>query len=152
MHGRDLRLMFDRANKRQERLPIALCAYVLMKVCEGLDYAHNKRDASGHNLNLIHRDVSPQNVIISYEGDVKIIDFGVAKAAGKSGKTQSGILKGKFGYMSPEQVRGLPIDKRSDVFAAGIDNFIFAAFLLGHRINDGFGAFHLRFDFFALFV
>jgi len=74
----------------------------------GLDYAHNKRDAQGRALNLVHRDVSPQNVLIGFEGEVKLIDFGIAKAAGKASKTQAGILKGKFGYMSPEQVRGLP--------------------------------------------
>src|SRR5436190_74260 len=88
--------------------------------CERLVYAQNKRDASGHEMNLVHRDVSPQNVLVSFEGEVKIIDFGIAKAAGKVGKTQAGILKGKFGYMSPEQVRGLPIDRRSDIFSTGI--------------------------------
>ena len=68
----------------------------------------------------MHRDVSPQNILVSYEGEVKIIDFGIAKAAGKAGRTQAGILKGKFGYMSPEQVQGLEIDRRSDVFGVGI--------------------------------
>jgi serine/threonine protein kinase len=91
-----------------------------MKLCEGLDYAHNKRDTNNALLNLVHRDVSPQNILVSYEGEVKIIDFGIAKAAGKAGRTQAGILKGKFGYMSPEQVLGLDIDRRSDVFGVGI--------------------------------
>ncbi|HVR02107.1 MAG TPA: protein kinase, partial [Polyangia bacterium] len=94
--------------------------HVIMQVCEGLDYAHNKRDAQGRELHLVHRDISPQNVLIGYEGEVKLIDFGIAKAAGKASKTQAGILKGKFGYMSPEQVRGLPIDRRSDIFSMGI--------------------------------
>ena len=67
----------------------------------------------------MHRDVSPQNVLVSFDGDVKIIDFGIAKAAGKLARTQVGTIKGKFGYMSPEQVRGLPIDQRSDVFSLG---------------------------------
>src|SRR3982751_3354984 len=97
-----------------------MASYVTMQVCEGLDYAHNKRDAQGRELNLVHRDISPQNVLIGYEGEVKLIDFGIAKAAGKATKTQAGILKGKFGYMSPEQIRGLPLDRRSDVFAIGV--------------------------------
>jgi len=99
-----------------------------------LDYAHNKRDAQGRALNLVHRDISPQNVLIGYEGEVKLIDFGIAKAAGKASKTQAGILKGKFGYMSPEQVRGLPIDRRSDIFALGI---ILYEMLTGQRLFVG---------------
>src|SRR6185369_12481034 len=85
-----------------------------------LDYAHHRQDAKGKPLGVVHRDVSPQNILISFDGDVKIIDFGIAKAAGKLARTQVGTIKGKFGYMSPEQVRGLPIDQRSDVFSLGI--------------------------------
>ena len=118
--GKDLRAIFDRMRRNKELVPIPMDCYVTMKICEGLDYAHNKKDAAGRDLNLVHRDVSPQNVLISYDGEVKIIDFGIAKAAGKAGKTQAGILKGKFGYMSPEQVRGLPLDRRSDIFSVGI--------------------------------
>jgi hypothetical protein len=118
--GKDMRAIFNRARQRSEILPIALSCYVVMKLCEGLDYAHNKHDNAGTFLNLVHRDVSPQNILVSYEGEVKIIDFGIAKAAGKIGRTQAGILKGKFGYMSPEQVLGLEIDRRSDVFGVGI--------------------------------
>ena len=120
VHGRDLRGIFDHLRKIGERMPPAQVCYTLMQVCEGLDYAHNKRDAQGRDLFLVHRDVSPQNVLIGYEGEIKLVDFGIAKAAGKASKTQAGILKGKFGYMSPEQVRGLPVDRRSDVFAVGI--------------------------------
>src|SRR5665213_3289808 len=105
-----------------------------MQVCEGLDYAHNKRDGQGRELHLVHRDISPQNVLIGYEGEVKLIDFGIAKAAGKASKTQAGILKGKFGYMSPEQVRGLPIDRRSDIFAVGI---VLYELLTGERLFVG---------------
>lgn len=118
--GKDMRAIFDAMRKSGEPVPIPMAAYIAMKVCEGLDYAHNKKDASSRDLNLVHRDVSPQNILISFDGEVKIIDFGIAKAAGKAGKTQAGILKGKFGYMSPEQVRGLPLDRRSDIFAIGI--------------------------------
>jgi len=118
--GRDLRAVFERVKKRNERVPIPMACYCVMKLCEGLDYAHNKKDAAGRNLDLVHRDVSPQNILLSWDGDVKLIDFGIAKAASKSSRTQAGILKGKFGYMSPEQVRGQKVDRRSDVFAAGI--------------------------------
>src|SRR5450432_1553039 len=120
VHGRDLRSIFDRMRSRGEVVPIAMACHIIMQVCEGLDYAHNKRDAQGRELHLVHRDISPQNLLIGYEGEVKLIDFGIAKAAGKASKTQAGILKGKFGYMSPEQVRGLPIDRRSDIFSMGI--------------------------------
>ncbi len=120
VHGRDLRGIFDRCRTVGEAMPVAQACFIAMKACEGLDYAHNKRDQSGRELALVHRDVSPQNVLVSFEGEVKIIDFGIAKAAGKGSKTQAGILKGKFGYMSPEQVRGLPVDRRSDVFSCGI--------------------------------
>jgi serine/threonine protein kinase len=134
VHGRDLRSIFDRMRNKGDSLPIAMACYVTMQVCEGLDYAHNKRDAQGRELNLVHRDISPQNVLIGYEGEVKLIDFGIAKAAGKASKTQAGILKGKFGYMSPEQVRGLPIDKRSDIFAVGI---VLYELLTGERLFIG---------------
>jgi serine/threonine protein kinase len=120
VHGKDLRAIFNRGRARGEQIPVPMACYVIMKLCEGLDYAHNKRDAAGQFLNLVHRDVSPQNILVSHEGEVKIIDFGIAKAAGKAGHTQAGILKGKFGYMSPEQVQGLEIDRRSDVFGVGI--------------------------------
>ena len=119
--GKDLRGIFDVARKEGgEPIPIPMACYSIMKVCEGLDYAHNKKDAGGQHLNLIHRDVSPQNLLVSWDGEIKVIDFGIAKAANKAGQTQAGILKGKFGYMSPEQVRGMTIDRRSDVFAVGI--------------------------------
>ena len=118
--GKDLRAVFERMNRRGERMPLTLAAYVMARVCDGLDYAHRKRDPSGRDLHIVHRDVSPQNIIVSYEGEVKLIDFGIAKAANKITKTQAGILKGKFGYMSPEQVRGLALDGRSDIFAAGV--------------------------------
>ncbi|MFO0693416.1 MAG: protein kinase [Polyangiales bacterium] len=132
--GKDLRAVFDRARKKAETLPIPMACYVVMKLCEGLDYAHNKRDSSGRDLHIIHRDVSPQNILVSYDGEVKIVDFGIAKAANKMGRTQAGILKGKFGYMSPEQVRGMEIDRRSDVFACGI---VLYELLTGERLFVG---------------
>ncbi|HEX8439487.1 serine/threonine protein kinase, partial [Archangium sp.] len=132
--GRDLRTLLERYRRRKEIMPTAQAVFIASKMCEGLDYAHRKKDARGQDLGIIHRDVSPQNILISYEGEVKIIDFGIAKAANRSQKTQAGILKGKFGYMSPEQVRGLPIDRRSDVFAVGV---ILYEMLTGERLFVG---------------
>jgi eukaryotic-like serine/threonine-protein kinase len=117
--SRDLRAILDRMRANGQLMQIPQAAYVCAKVCEGLDYAHKKRDQSGQPMNIIHRDVSPQNILIGFEGEVKVIDFGIAKAANRASKTQAGVLKGKFGYMSPEQVRGLPIDRRCDIFAVG---------------------------------
>lgn len=118
--GKDLRAVFDRCRKRGEPAPIPLTCYSIAMCCEGLDYAHRAKDRQGRDMSIVHRDVSPQNALISYDGEVKVIDFGIAKAAGKATKTQAGILKGKFGYMSPEQIRGLPLDGRSDIFALGV--------------------------------
>ena len=118
--GRDLRQLLDRYRRRGEPLPIPQACAIAARVCEALDYAHRKRDASENPLGIVHRDVSPQNVLVSFDGAVKLIDFGIAKAERRLRETQSGILKGKFSYMSPEQVRGGPVDQRSDVFAAGV--------------------------------
>ncbi|MEM6290264.1 MAG: protein kinase [Myxococcota bacterium] len=118
--GRDLRAIFQKGQQVGKPMPVPQVCYVIMKICEGLDYAHNKKDKSQRPLNIIHRDVSPPNILVSFEGEVKLIDFGVAKAAGRASRTQAGILKGKFGYMSPEQVRGMPLDRRSDVFSVGV--------------------------------
>jgi serine/threonine protein kinase len=132
--GRDLRTILERYRRRKEIMPTAQAVFVASKMCEGLDYAHRKKDARGQELGIIHRDVSPQNILVSYEGEVKIIDFGIAKAANRSQKTQAGILKGKFGYMSPEQVRGMPIDRRSDIFAVGV---ILYEMLTGEKLFVG---------------
>jgi serine/threonine protein kinase len=134
VHGKDLRGIFDHLHKHEGSMPMPQACFIVMQLCEGLDYAHNKRDAQGRELNLVHRDVSPQNVLIGYEGEIKLVDFGIAKAAGKASKTQAGILKGKFGYMSPEQVRGLPVDRRSDIFSLGI---VIYELLTGERLFVG---------------
>ncbi|MBO4350801.1 MAG: protein kinase [Proteobacteria bacterium] len=119
--GHDLRVIYDRCVRTNQKLDIGCVCYIMSEICKGLDYAHNKKDANGEPMNIIHRDISPQNILISYEGDCKLIDFGIAKATNKSSATQVGILKGKFSYMSPEQVSGKTnIDRRSDIFAMGI--------------------------------
>jgi serine/threonine-protein kinase len=129
--GRDLRTIFQKAQQQGQPMPVAQAAYIIMKICEGLDYAHNKKDKYNRPLSIVHRDVSPPNILVSFEGEVKLIDFGVAKAAGRASRTQAGILKGKFGYMSPEQVRGMPLDRRSDVFSVGVVLF---EILCGQRL------------------
>lgn len=116
--GKDLLQIMNRFRRMRRHMPPVMAAWIASKMLEGLDYAHRKRDRHGRPMGIIHRDVSPQNCLISYEGQVKLIDFGIAKAASRNTKTQAGVLKGKFGYMSPEQVRGNAIDHRSDIFAA----------------------------------
>lgn len=121
VQGRDLRALINRMRFLGREIPLPLIVYIISRACDGLDYAHRKRDdLSMRDLNIVHRDVSPQNVILSYEGEVKIIDFGIAKASAKRTHTQAGILKGKFGYMAPEQVMGHDIDRRADIFCTGI--------------------------------
>ena len=117
--GKDLLQIQNRLRKIKQAMPVAMACFIIAKVLEGLDYAHRKRDPLGRPLEIVHRDCSPQNVLVSYEGEVKVIDFGIAKATSRNSRTMAGVLKGKFGYMSPEQVRGLPLDRRSDIFALG---------------------------------
>jgi hypothetical protein len=117
--GKDLLQIHHRLKKLGRSMPPTMAAYIIGKACDGLDHAHRKRDPMGRALEIVHRDCSPQNVLVSYEGEVKVIDFGIAKAAMRNSSTVAGVLKGKFSYMSPEQVRGLPLDRRSDIFALG---------------------------------
>ncbi len=118
--GKDLRTILKKSREKQKRLPLTQCAYIIKEAARGLEYAHNIKDHYGNPLDIIHRDVSPQNIFISYEGDVKIADFGIAKAASKSTETRTGVLKGKILYMSPEQAWGKSIDKRSDLYSLGV--------------------------------
>ena len=118
--GKDLRTVLRKRRENKTRIPIELALVINSRICSGLDYAHRKKDLSGNDLNIVHRDVSPQNILISYEGEVKIVDFGIAKAASGDSETRAGVLKGKLAYMSPEQAWGKPIDRRTDVYATGI--------------------------------
>ncbi|HOU54523.1 MAG TPA: serine/threonine-protein kinase [Myxococcota bacterium] len=122
VNGKDLQRIMARVNKMGRAFAPELAVHVTSEVCKALWYAYNARDVHGNPLRIIHRDVSPSNILISYDGEVKVSDFGVAKAAtsgGGDGPGQ-GLLKGKLGYMSPEQVAGLDLDHRSDLFSLGI--------------------------------
>ncbi len=120
LFGKDLRRVLDRAKKKKIPIDLGYSLYITSLICSGLDYAHNLKDLQGLPLKLIHRDVTPQNIIITYDGDVKIVDFGIAKAAARSTLTQVGTIKGKVAHMSPEQASGQSIDHRSDIFSTGI--------------------------------
>ena len=104
-------------------LPPTHVAAIIANVCEGLHHAHELKDKTGRALNLVHRDVSPQNVMVSFEGQTKVVDFGIAKAETDRPPTVAGIVKGKFSYMSPEQITGNPVDRRSDIYSLGIVMF-----------------------------
>jgi TonB family protein len=120
IEGHDLRSVLQQCNAEGVRIPIPLALHIAILLASALDYAHHKRDFENRELGLVHRDVSPQNVLISNEGDVKLCDFGIAKAVSKASQTRSGALKGKLQYMSPEQGHGASIDHRSDIFSLGL--------------------------------
>jgi serine/threonine protein kinase len=105
----------------KQGLPIDQAVFVISRICKGLDYSHTKRDEStGEPFHIVHRDISPQNLLISYQGEVKISDFGISKARSEPSLTQAGVVKGKMAYMSPEQALGAPIDHRADIYALGL--------------------------------
>lgn len=118
--GRDLRRVMERLAQSGRSFPMADAVAILAQVARGLDYAHGKTDARGRKMEIIHRDMSPQNVLVGLDGKVRVIDFGIAKAAGRLMETQVGILKGKYAYMSPEQAAGGTLDHRTDIFSTGI--------------------------------
>ena len=118
--GHSLETIWDRWAERQRRLPAEAVAHLLVQVCEALHHAHFAEDAEGRPLGIIHRDVSPSNVLISFNGEVKVIDFGLAKAENRVSRTRDGMVKGKLAYLSPEQAHGRPLDRRSDLFSLGV--------------------------------
>ena len=121
VEGRNLRQVLNELKKRSSQFSIEQVVYMMKEVAAGIDHAHRLIDGTtGKPLNLVHRDMSPQNIMVSFEGEVKVIDFGIAKAETQIEQTKTGTLKGKFGYMSPEQADGQPIDSRTDLFSLGI--------------------------------
>ena len=119
VEGKDLKKILEVSSKNGKPLSVESCVWVIMEICKGLHYAHTKT-YKGKPLNIVHRDISPQNAMISFNGEVKLMDFGIAKAASRSTKTVAGTVKGKCAYMSPEQARGKPLDGRSDLFALAV--------------------------------
>jgi TonB family protein len=134
VEGTDLRTVLKSGRESGLPMPIPLAVYVASKVASALDYAHRRRDARGEELRIVHRDVSPQNILISHEGEIKLCDFGIAKADRKVSRTESGSLKGKLQYMSPEQAWGKTIDHRSDLFSLGC---VLHEMLTGERLFRG---------------
>ncbi|MEL6187423.1 MAG: protein kinase, partial [Myxococcota bacterium] len=132
--GKDLADIIRAAQLAGRQVPAPLAVHIVREVCQGLSYAHSRTDRSGAPLNIIHRDMSPHNVMVSFLGEVKILDFGIAKASSSMNQTAVGLLKGKYGYMSPEQARGRPLDPRSDIFNTGI---VLYELLVGERCFAG---------------
>lgn len=129
--GIPLSSILRRVRKGGDHIPVQLIVSIVAQAAHGLHAAHELQNYDGTPLGLVHRDVSPQNILVSFNGIVQMTDFGVAKALGRVTKTQSGVLKGKYGYMSPEQLRFQEIDRRSDVFALGVVLF---ELLAGRRL------------------
>jgi|GEM_PF-714507 len=129
--GYALNALMKQAAKQGQFLPFEHCCHLIIGACKGLDFAHASSDAYGNHMGLVHRDISPQNIMVTVNGDVKVVDFGIAKAATKIGVTRAGVLKGKFAYMSPEQATGESLDRRSDIFALGI---VLWELTTGHRL------------------
>lgn len=120
VEGHNLRRIFQRLAEVGQRMPVTIAVFLVTEMLKGLGHAHERRDANGSLLGIVHRDVSPPNVLISNQGEVKVTDFGLAKATSQAELTDPGIVKGKFSYLSPEAVDGRQVDHRADIFSAGV--------------------------------
>ncbi len=132
VEGMDLRRAEKLLAARQAQVPLPVACYVTASVLRALHYAHGRTDEQGHPLNVIHRDVTPHNVLLSLSGEVKLADFGIAKAAFTTVKTAQGLVRGKLAYMSPEQIQGEPLTQATDIFSAGV---LFYEMLTGHLLT-----------------
>ena len=120
LEGQTLARIRSRATRRGSGVPRAIALQIAMQIAAGLAYAHDLKDEAGKPLRIVHRDVSPENVVVTYDGVTKVVDFGIAKFSSRMSHTRAGTLKGKLAYMSPEQVHGEGIDRRTDIFALGV--------------------------------
>jgi serine/threonine-protein kinase len=134
IHGQDLRRLGRNLSKQGRTLPLEHVLSIIIGTAAGLHHAHKSADMSGHPMNIVHRDVSPANILVTYEGGVKLVDFGIAKARTAQVTTAAGTLKGKIPYMSPEQCRGEALDSRSDLFSLGT---LLWEFTVGQRLFRG---------------
>lgn len=132
--GRDLSALLGRARVVGVPWPVEVAVYIVMEVLEGLDYAHRKRDDQGRPIELVHRDVSPSNILVSHDGQVKLLDFGIARSLASEYETRTGVVKGKPGYMSPEQAAGAAVDARADIWSCGA---VLHELLTGAKVKDG---------------
>ncbi len=143
VRGHPLGKIRKHLDERGDTLPIPLAVHVVAQVADALDHAHRARDDHGRLLGIVHRDVSPQNIMVSYDGVVKLLDFGVAKARSRLTTTQAGVVRGKFAYMSPQQCLGLPLDARSDIFSLGV---VLHELLTGKPLYEGAVEFEIMRD------
>src|SRR6516225_229058 len=132
--GANLKATIEHLKKRGREFPVEAAVHISLELCKGLAYAHELTDPRGVPLHIVHRDMSPPNVLITKNGEVKIVDFGLAKANSQLEKSEPGIIKGKFSYLSPEAAMGQEVDARTDVFAVGI---ILWELLAGQRLFLG---------------
>jgi serine/threonine protein kinase len=138
VHGENARAILETTLRRGWTIPLELAVMIISGAAAGLHHAHERKGKAGQPLNIVHRDVSPANIMVGYDGSVKVLDFGIAKAEERATKTVGGTIKGKYGYMSPEQCKGKPIDRRSDIFALGICLYELTTLRRAFKGNDDF--------------
>ena len=135
--GSNLAQVLRRLGERGARMPLEVALYIVLEACKGLGHAHSKTDMSGNSLAIVHRDVSPQNILVSFGGEVKVTDFGIAKVASALTRTAEGHVRGKLAYMSPEQANTHSMDNRSDLFSLGV---VLYELITGRRLFSGSSA------------
>jgi serine/threonine protein kinase len=132
--GKNIAEILDAAQEQNKPLSVEHAVYIAIEICKGLDYAHRRTDENGALIGIVHRDISPGNILVSYSGQVKITDFGIAKVLRRGSETQTGVIKGTYGYMSPQQIAAEPVDHRTDIFSTGV---LLHEMLTGQRLFAG---------------